>query len=95
MFLFGRIDFENYNSFEEIMAYIDSVATNTAEYTDEKVRASVSSLGTTFQGRPIKMLKLALRVRIGILVMFSALPEKWGTYLFSDTQPVIRPLHCR
>ena len=44
------------------MAYVDSVATNTAEYTDEKVRASVSSLGTTFEGRPIKILRLALKV---------------------------------
>ena len=53
------------------MAYVDSVATNTAEYTDEKVRASVSSLGTTFEGRPIKILRLALKVPTILLLILT------------------------
>ena len=45
------------------MAYIDSVATSTSKYTDKKVDASITNLGTTYEGRTMKMLKLAVQVR--------------------------------
>ena len=60
------------------MAYIDSVATSTSKYTDKKVDASITNLGTTYEGRTMKMLKLAVQVRRDHLFLAHKAMSKLG-----------------
>ena len=60
------------------MAYIDSVATSTSKYTDKKVDASITNLGTTHEGRTMKMLKLAVQVRANEAVKFTFMIKSLG-----------------
>ena len=63
IFSIHSFDFETYNSYEDIIKYINNVAQNPDQFTtDDIVEASIEKIGTTYELRKIKMLKLSLKV---------------------------------